>query len=386
MDRNPARTHFVTGATGFVGAALLIELLRVNPRDRALCLVRGADADHARRRVEDALAQAADAYGVSREDLASACDRVVAVRGDMTQPGLGLSDRDRCLMQAAGPLHVWHSAASLKDTEEALSEVVAHNVTGVERLLKLVLQFDITVFNHVSTAYVAGRSPVARETLARPRGFSNRYEQTKHYGECLVHDYCSAARVPYRILRPAIVVGHSVTGRATGYTGFLGWALKLAALNEASGGALARQKLTYVAKPDAELNVIPINSVVEDCLGIDAAGSTTHNRVFHLTNTAAPTIEQLSRAACRALGLAGFEFAPTADGLDLLSKRFYRWTRFERPYTMSHKQFSRHDSNGLYASSRHGYCPLDEDTLERMMRLAVVDYQQQQRAAKEGAA
>jgi thioester reductase-like protein len=381
----PPRTLFITGATGFVGAALTLELLRTRARDKAYCLVRAGSDEEAQRRLRAALESAAEAYGASSFELSSSLDRAFALRGDLLTQGLGLSNANRDRLAAAGPLHVWHCAASLVDSESRMRETVAHNVGGTEKVLEVCLDVGTLVFNHVSTAYVAGRTiGFAEESLRRPRGFSNRYEQTKHYAESLVRDNCEFDGVPYRILRPGIVVAHSVTGRATGYTGFLGWVLKVAAMNAQSGGALHRQPLRYVGRADTEINVIPINSVVEDCVGIDSAGDATYNRAFHLTNTAAPTARWLCDATSKALGILPIELVSDESELDPLSQQFHRWTRFERPYATGRKKFVREDSNGLYPSSRHGYCPLTNELFEKMVRLAVADYRRG--AVEQGAA
>jgi thioester reductase-like protein len=357
----------ITGATGFVGAALTLELLRRRPGAIALCLVRGASDADARRRLGDALRDAAIAYGTP--DLAGdVVSRAIAVRGDVTAPGLGLDAASLHRLRLAAPFDVFHAAASLKDTEEALAEIVLHNVVGTERVLEALLPFTAT-FNHVSTAYVCGRrTRDITESVERPRGFHNRYEQSKHYGENLVVDHCEHRRIPWRILRPAIVVGHSKTARATGYTGFLGWVLKLCALAGSTGGALATRRLQYVGAADAQVNVIPIDSIVEDMAGIDEAGADTENRVFHLTNRAAPRLSELTETIGATLGLAGIDcVAPGTPetALDPLSAKFHRWTRFERPYVAGTRDFRR-DGDALYASPRHGRAYLDKDLIARM--------------------
>jgi len=377
---------FITGATGFVGAALTLELLRVHRRDRAFCLVRGGDDSDARKRLAATLTRAAAAYDVPAADLVDILRRVVPVRGDITRPGLGLAPGALRALAGDAPFTVWHSAASLKDSEEALAEIVLHNVTGTENLLEALLPVGVRAFNHVSTAYVCGRrNGVISETLERPRGFNNRYEQSKHYGEMLVVDHCGRARVPWRVLRPGIVIAHSVTGRATGYTGYLGWVLKLAALADGTGDLLRRQPLRYLARPDAVLNVIPVDSVVEDCLGIDAAGAATQDRVFHLTNGAAPTNRWLCDVSAATLGLMPIALIGEEGALDPVSAKFHRWTRFERPYALGQKEFSRTASDALYPSPRHGHCPIDERLMRHMIVEGLADWRAQQ-AGKAGAA
>lgn len=384
MTNHAGRSLFVTGVTGFVGAPLVLELLRANPADRAYCLVRAADAASASQRLEKALRDAGQAYAVPAEIIASAVARSQAVCGDLTSPGLGISDDDRATLAAAAPLHVFHAAASLKDTEECLREILAHNVVGTERVLQTLMPLNLASFNHVSTAYVAGReNGVVAESLERPRGFSNRYEQSKHYGERLVIDHCERAGIPFRILRPAIVIGHSVTGAATGYTGFLGWVMKLIALTEGSGGLPRKHSLSYVARPDTRLNVIPIDSVVEDIVGIDAAGQATHNRAFHLTNSSPPTIQFLTEVIGSRLGLAPIKVVDTEQGLDPVSDKFHRWTRFERPYVAARKTFDR-SSNQTYESPRHGDCELTAEIMNRMIDHTARDFARMAAAQAKG--
>ncbi len=372
-------SFLITGATGFVGAALLLELLRTQPRDMAYCLVRASSGEHAQRRLNSIIGRAAEAYGMSHADAESVRKRAVAIKGDLTEPGLGLTQTGRTMLRDAGPLRVWHCAASLKDTEEALAEIVAHNVVGTERVLETVLQFDVEVFNHISTAYVAGRTTgVAHEVTDRPRGFNNRYEQSKHYGEMAVLDHCKRANVPVRILRPGIVIAHSVTAKATGYTGYLGWILKVAVLKQASGSALENRSLQYVGSPNAILNVIPIDSVVEDCVAIAEQGAATYNHVFNLTNTEAPTVQWLCDVTTDTLGMAPIRMVNKDTELDRLSQKFFHWTRFERPYVAATKHFSRAASNELYDSPRQGRCPITKELLQRMIRHAVADYHKQQ--------
>jgi nucleoside-diphosphate-sugar epimerase len=377
MLRNEGATHWVTGVTGLLGSALTLELLRIHKDDQALCVVRAPDALRARRRVTESLRSAADAAGVANSEVDGLLRRVTAMRGDVTQPGVGLSPTDRAVVANAGPLTVWHCAGAREDDGGDPRALVLTNVTGVENALELVLPLETRVFNYLSSALVAGRkNGVVSESLERPRGFRSRYEQSKHYGEMAVVDHCRRAGVPFRILRPGVIVGHSGTGKAAGGAGFVDWAGKIASLNEMSGGVLESRPLRLVGDPSAGVAVVPVDSVVEDCIGIDAAGPQSHDRVFHLTNSDAPTLGQLAEATTAALGLAPIEIVDDPAELDAVSRRFHRWTRTEQQAIAAPRTFSRVESNRLYPSPRHGSCPLPEQLLARLVRNAATAQQQ----------
>src|SRR5215831_16741569 len=78
------RHAFLTGATGFTGVYLLVEILTTTPAT-VHCLVRAADDCAARDRVVRHLKN----YGLWREEYA---DRIRALAGDLEQPRLGLTE------------------------------------------------------------------------------------------------------------------------------------------------------------------------------------------------------------------------------------------------------------------------------------------------------
>src|SRR3954471_15889815 len=73
---------FLTGATGFLGTEVLARLLEA-PECDVLALVRADDDAAAERRLDEVLA-------TLWEDPSPYRDRVTAVRGDVTSPGLGM--------------------------------------------------------------------------------------------------------------------------------------------------------------------------------------------------------------------------------------------------------------------------------------------------------
>lgn len=83
LDIDSTRAHVVTGSTGFVGAALVLELLD-RTDDRIVAIVRAGDTT-AEQRFEAALNSAADAYDRPRPSAAELA-RCTVVAGDLLAP------------------------------------------------------------------------------------------------------------------------------------------------------------------------------------------------------------------------------------------------------------------------------------------------------------
>ena len=164
--------HLVTGATGFVGAALILELL-AQTRDDVIALVRpGACTPEARFQQE--LLHAGAAYE-SAVDPAAALSRCRVVTGDVTLNGCGIDGEN-----LGRVTHVWHCAASLRYEDRYADEIRAINVEGTRQVLQLAESLGAETFNHISTAYVAGRTTgTIHERRMVDVQVNNAYERSK---------------------------------------------------------------------------------------------------------------------------------------------------------------------------------------------------------------
>jgi thioester reductase-like protein len=193
---------FLTGATGLVGGELLVRVLAAWPEATAYCLIRGRDAAHLEGRRQALL----DRVGISHE-----ADRVVAVAGDVAEPGLGLADAGLADRIA----HVFHAAAATR-FDLSLADARAINVEGTRRVLDFARRAQragsLVRMHYVSTAYIAGdRAGVLDESAAdAPGPFRNPYEQSKWEAEQLIRE--ASGELPATCYRPSIVVGDSRTG------------------------------------------------------------------------------------------------------------------------------------------------------------------------------
>ncbi|AGC45607.1 non-ribosomal peptide synthetase [Myxococcus stipitatus DSM 14675] len=198
------RQALLTGATGFVGAHLLDQLLR-QTQARVVCLVRARDEAQALERIRAALTS----QQLSTEGLST---RVVALPSDLTKPWLGL-DKARFHGLAAECDVVLHNAAVVSVVRE-YGSVQAVNVQGTRELLRLAATARLKPFHYVSTLAVAPQANVSPEVPedfvpAHP-GLRDGYQQSKWVAERLVQQ-ASERGLPVAVYRLGRVVGASDT-------------------------------------------------------------------------------------------------------------------------------------------------------------------------------
>lgn len=348
-------THLVTGATGFVGAAIVLELLS-QTSDRVVVLARPGTKT-AETRFAEALTHAAGAYA-SWVDVPAALARCRVVAGDVAMDGCGVTSAS-----IGRVTQVWHSAASLRYEDRYADEIRATNVDGTRRVLELAGELGAESFNYVSTAYVAGRrTGVIREQPVDEGEVNNHYERSKVDAENIVR---SAFGPRVRIFRPSIVVGHSRTLEATTFTGFYGFVRQLVQfrglVNRMQAGLLERQSLRLRIDPEARANLVPIDVVAREAVTI--ARSARSEGVYHLTNASPPRIGITIHAIFDMLGLPPPIFVRDAAELDWLDARLDERLDFYRSYITADRRFDRSRTDAALGDKR------GDDTLYDAPRL-----------------
>ena len=200
-------SSLLTGATGFVGAFLLAELLE-RTTGNVHCLVRAEDRDHARRRLIGNL----EAHSLTVRPEWE--ERIVPVRGDLGEDWLGLGEKAATrLHDEVG--HIFHCGAAVKWTYpyKALERA---NVAGTRETLRLATLGTPLPVHFVSTVGVFSSKDFTDPTVPedvdlRTSGPLNvGYAQSKWVSEQMVR-HAADRGVPVTIHR--INSGsHSVTG------------------------------------------------------------------------------------------------------------------------------------------------------------------------------
>src|SRR5947209_2214529 len=184
-------TYFVTGATGFIGRHLVERLLA---RDGDIhVLVREESTDRLQRLIER--------WGQAQ--------RVKPVVGDLSQPRLGVSDEQ--VERLRGNVeHFFHLAAIYDMTADAERNQKL-NVDGTANAVDLANALEAGRLHHVSSIAAAGayKGLFREDMFDEGQKLPSPYHQTKFESEKLVREQ---AQVPWRVYRPAVVVGNSQTG------------------------------------------------------------------------------------------------------------------------------------------------------------------------------
>ncbi|MDV7340258.1 amino acid adenylation domain-containing protein [Terasakiella sp. A23] len=145
----------ITGATGYLGAYLLRELM-ANEDRKVTALVRASDNQAAQKRLQEVLAlYFGDAEAIKLANSA----RLRILSADLRQDKFGLTDE--VYQTIANNIDaIYHSAANVNHFGH-YHELYADNVTATERLLDLAATRanDPADFHHVSTISVAGTPP-----------------------------------------------------------------------------------------------------------------------------------------------------------------------------------------------------------------------------------
>jgi len=272
LDFKPAeqiKTVFLTGATGFLGAYIVTEILKTTQAN-LYCLVRPKRGENSKLRIEKQMRN----YDIwpGDESWQSTWDtRMQVVDGDVTLPRLGMSD-PLYEMLARQVDAIFHGAAHVNFIYpyEALR---ATNVLGIHEIIQFAFHARIKPVHHLSTAAIW---PMGRQYTFYEKdpiehyGLLNLgYDEAKWVGErCLLH--AADRGLPVARYRPGEVGGDSLSGHCVTDHFLI---------------ACIKGFLQFGAFPelDIEVDVAPVDYVARSMVYM-AFYRKPLGRAFHLTN------------------------------------------------------------------------------------------------------
>ncbi|CAG7965630.1 unnamed protein product [Penicillium olsonii] len=204
----------MTGVTGFVGAFLLFELLKMPQVRRVACLIRAKDEEAGWTRLRKNLKK----YQITIDSEME--ERVLIVPGDFGQPNLGLSPDIYDLLGGWSSV-VFHLGAHVNYVQPYSSHRSA-NVHGTLRMLEFanhrrpkMLHYSSSIAAYGPSGFVLGAKRIGEDE--RPRKYMRAlqydtgYSQSQMVAECVVWNAIDNG-LPAAIFRPGFVLGHSKSG------------------------------------------------------------------------------------------------------------------------------------------------------------------------------
>lgn len=208
--QNPAKSIFLTGSTGFLGAFLVAELL-TQTQASLVCLVRASSEQKAFERVQSNLQQ----FHLWRPDWS---ERIQVLCGDLSKPNLGLT-QEQWESLAHSVDSIIHNGAAL-NLIQPYSHLRAVNVESTGELIRLGLTHQCKPLHYVSSIVAAApilhdnETVLAEEVSPGAAHLPNGYALTKWISEHWLQQ-AHQNGLPCTIYRPSIVTGHSKTGLTT---------------------------------------------------------------------------------------------------------------------------------------------------------------------------
>ena len=257
----------LTGATGFLGAFLLTELL-LQTQGQIYCLVRAKDVNSGKARIQQNLAS----YQLWQQHFA---DRITPIIGDLSQPQLGL-DGEQWQTLAEQIDVIYHNGALLNYVYpyELLKST---NVLGTESVLKLASQGHSKPVHYISSTAVFDRHAYALEpSIVEESDFINcsegiylGYSQSKWVADKMMQIARDRGLKVY-IYRPGLIGGHSVTGVANANDVI--WRIIKGSL-----------QMGYMPEIELELDLTPVDYVSQNLVAISRQNK-TNDTTFHLNH------------------------------------------------------------------------------------------------------
>lgn len=281
----------LTGANGFLGRFVLLELLERLPArgGKVVCLVRGASSQLARDRIVDAFARSgSDLLG--RFESLAAGGRLVVQPADLSQPGLGVDDAT--YRELADTVDVIVHNGALVNHALSYRQLFESNVLGTVEIARLAARGRRKPVTFVSTLGVAampGRheTVLERDTAAAlwpirsagepPSAPAVGYVSTKWAGEILLEQLHERHGIPVSVFRCGMVLPHPSHAAQVNQVDSIN--RLLAALRDTG----VAPSSFYTGDGRARYDGIPVD-VVSASIAASAVAGDDGYRIYHVSN------------------------------------------------------------------------------------------------------
>jgi amino acid adenylation domain-containing protein/thioester reductase-like protein len=265
----------LTGATGFLGAFLLDELLQ-STQANIYCLIRCSSLEVGQQKLRRNLTR----YALN---AAAQSNRVIPVLGDLSRPLLGLDPEQ--FRQLAGQIDTIYHNGAFVNLIYPYAALRNTNVLGTQEVLRLASQVKVKPVHFISTLDVFQSAHHAQmEALLEQDDFPTGIEPGSGYAKSkwVAEKLVKAAHergIPTCISRPGMIIGHSETGYSN---------------TQDLVGRLIKGLIQLECAPQMSLDMhlTPVDYVSQAIVSLSKQ-QTSWGKAFHLTNSHALSLAQL---------------------------------------------------------------------------------------------
>jgi len=358
MREEADRSIVLTGATGFLGAFLMANLLEKGYH--VTVLGRASKG----MKLSDRLSTLVRWFNITEPG-----ESLRALETDFSKKHMGLDDETYNLLCDAAS-KIIHCASDTSFAERNREQVMTTNVNNLAALLDLAADARAAHIYYVSTAYVAGKCEgLCMEKSVTTDSFTNVYEESKARAEVIISQYCENHNIPLSILRPSIVYGHSKTGLSMKFNALYYPVKSLSYVRDIyikdildQGGAQSRRwnismgddgilclPMEFYFPNNGFVNLIPVDYFVESTMRI--VEHPVSEGIYHLTSDNPPDMATLTEYTERFLGVRGIRIlsdpAQRTHEPNPVEELLGRYIEPYRPYLSDMRIFDRSRINNI---------------------------------------
>ena len=286
-----ARVVLLTGANGFLGRFLLLELLARVPEQggKVVCVVRAPTDPAAAQRLA-ATYRGGDAALWARFQELSAGGRLEVRAGDLMKPRLGLAEVE--YERLAGEVDAIVHNGALVNHAFTYAQLFEPNVLGTVEVIRFALKHRIKSIGYVSTVGVASglarSEPVREDEDARALwkehpidpGYAVGYATSKWACEVLLRDLADRLQVPVSVFRCSMIMAHRAYAGQVNATDFL---TRLFMGVVTTG--LAPRSFFQAARSGSHFDGLPVDFVARAITSVSlAAHRSPGHATYHVVN------------------------------------------------------------------------------------------------------
>jgi thioester reductase-like protein len=323
--------YFVTGGTGFIGRHLIARLLERRDGDVYVLVRKGSTGrlreltDHywpgvigaserrrraassARRRRSSSSSSSRATSGAANwaptnGRAGSVAARVHPVVGDLREPLLGVAPL--VLEELSGSIEHFFHVAALYDMTASARANTDVNVAGTTHAVELARALEAEHLHHVSSIAVAGtyKGRFTESMFDVGQKLPSPYHRTKFEAERIVREQ---PYVPWRVYRPAVVVGDSRTGEMDKIDGPYYFFKTIQRMSR-----VVPEWMPLVGLDLGKTNIVPVDWVA-DALDHLAHEDDLDGRAFHLVDPSGQRVDAVINGFAKAAH--GPRFAMNVD-------------------------------------------------------------------------